>query len=87
MLVRGGIKNCFFYFQLEKGRVSANPKNPYQNFLTKGGAGSHQIQKGSSKFFGIICQKKGGYIKNWKFFYHFSLKRGGSMPSKKNHYS
>ena len=31
-LLRGGIKNFFFYFRSKKG-VSANPKNPYQEIL------------------------------------------------------
>ena len=69
MTVRGGInkKNWYFFTFGQKGGrgVSAKAKLSYQKilrfFLTKGG-GSHPIQKGFIRFFGIICPKNGGFI-------------------------
>ena len=49
--------------------------------------GSHPIQKGFIRFFGIICQKMGVLYKiTGSFFTIFRQKEGGSGPSKKNPY-
>ncbi len=64
--VRGAIKKyCFFYFRSKGGgglgQFKKSLSENTQIFLTKGG-GSHPIQKGFIRFFGIICQKNGGLI-------------------------
>ena len=54
------------------------------------GGGSRPIQKGFIRFFGIICQKKWGFLykETRSFFYHFSPKRRReSGPSKKKSFS
>ena len=54
------------------------------------GGGPRPIQKGFIRFFGIICQKKWGFLykETRSFFYHFSPKRRReSGPSKKKSFS
>ena len=77
-------KNWFFFFFRQKGGggVSDNPKNPYQKILRlfwpKRG-GSHPIQKGFIRFFGIICQKMGVLYKKLVVFWPFFAEKGGGL--------
>ena len=90
--LRGGVKKTVFFTFGQKGGGGSRPIQKilirkYSDFFDQRGGGSHPIQKGFIRFFGIICQKWGFYIKKTgSFLTIFRRKGGGSGPSQKNPY-
>ena len=86
---RGAIKKLFFLLSVKRGEGVCRPNQKifirkYSDFFDQRGGGSHPIQKGFIRFFGIICQKMGVlYKKNGSFLTIFRRKGGGSGPSQK----
>ena len=61
--IRGGIKKMFFFTSAQKrgglGQSRKKVIRKYSDFFDQRG-GSHPIQKGFIRFFGIVCQNIGG---------------------------